>query len=346
MTGSLYRQVIAYVCVVCLTAACGSQEPAGPSAKSSMEFSADLGTRAVPMTGDNLTAYPFTVFSDMLSIDHTSETKYISILDATEVSFDKYAHQWTYDNTQYWFPGFQYAFVAVHPGADPSLSEAEYQDNRLQLTYIQPSDYTQAPDLLISSHRRDCTSVNSEPVRFSFAHILTNVNVTISYRGMSSGPSSFTVDRLTFKNLPLKSTYSIKPAPLTGDTKMTSDWVNDEGTQQGWTVKERGELNIVFPEAAPRIVYANQGEFRLFSANDTLFLLPDPGKQDEPVELELHYITNTGVEETLTGTLPTGWNPGTSLNLEINIDNGVVQLGITVGDWTFGSATTTTVPRK
>ncbi len=326
-------------------AACDSHEPQQPDSQS-MIFSVESGSRAAVMSGDNLTDYPFAVYSDMVSMDGTPESSFITVHDATVVSYSPSERKWAYDNTQYWFSGYQYSFVAYHPAGAPWLSGIRYSKNHLQFTYSQPDDYKDACDVLIATHRRNYTGGKAEAVRFGFAHILTNVNVEMSYNCSSSGPTSITVDDLTFRNIPTKSTYAIKPAPLIGSSMMTSDWENDEGTQAGWTVGERGSLKIVFPSDAPRVVQSNKGDFKLFSESDALLMLPNPLDPDAPAELELNYTTNTGEKETISAVIPKGWSPGTNLTLSLQIANGLVQFRISVEDWKDGSTTDTTVPRK
>ncbi len=332
-----------------MVACSSSQEPQEQSSSSAMKFSVELGSRAVITSNDNITAYPFAVYGDMISNDGTtSESSPITIHDATKVSYNSQTKQWGYDKTQYWFPGFQYSFVAVQPHPDNAkwLSSFLYSKDRLKFTYTQPSDYKSAPDLLISAHRRDYAGGDADPVRFRFDHILTNVNVLVAYKGFSSGPSSITINELTFNNIPVKSTYSIMPAPLTGDSKMTSDWVNGEGSVDGWTVDRWGSTNIKFRSDAPRIVQANKDALQLFSNSDVLLLLPNPYDPDFPSELELNYTTNTGQTETVSAIIPRGWSPGSNLTLSMEINNGLVQFSVSVEPWKDGSSTNPTVPRK
>ncbi len=346
MIGALYRHIILSLILVCLMAACNSQEPQEQSDLSSMTFSVELRSRADVTGSDNITAYPFAVYSDMISMDRTTDSSFITVHDATEVSYNTSDRQWSYNDTRYWFPGFQYSFVAFHPAGTQWLSDIIYSNNRLKFTYTQPSDYEAASDLLISAHRRDYAGGSAETVRFNFTHILTNVNMLVAYKCFTSGPSSITIDNLILRNIPIESTYSIKPSPLTGDSKMTSDWVNDEGSLKGWTVNNRGSLKIEFPAGAPRIIQANKGASRLFSNSDALLLLPNPDDPDFPVKLELNYTTNTGQKETVSTIIPRGWNPRTNLTLSLEIANGLVQFSVSVEDWEDGYTTNTTVPRK
>ncbi len=329
-----------------LIASCDSSEPVGPTSDTAMEFDVAAISRSSETTSDNITALPFVVYSDMKRLSSTSDNDFIKVHDATEVKYNAQSKKWSYDNTQYWFPDFQYSFVALHPLDATGITERAYQNNRLKLNYTQPKDYSSASDILVSAHRRNCEEGEKDAVSFNFAHILTNMQILISYKGPSSGPTSIKVDNLILKEVPVKSLYSIQPAPLTGDSKMTYDWVYSEDSQKGWTVESRGSVEISFPSAAPREIQANQGAFPLFTNGDALLLLPNPADPDSEAGLELNYTTNTGETESVYAPLPAkGWEPGTKITLSMVIGASAVQMSYTVEDWKEGTTTNTTVPR-
>ncbi len=346
MTSSINRHLISFILFAPLLASCNSHDPQEHSGSASMRFGVDPMTRTHLTENESITSAPFAVFGDMVNFDGKYSPNTVKLHEATVVSYDPAENQWLYDNTQYWIPGYRYSFVAIHPANSTNLSDYLYENNKLSFSYNQPAQYKEASDLLVSAHRREYDGGDTDLVRFGFSHILTNVNVQMSYKGASSGPSSLSIEEMTFKNIPLKSTYSITPAPLTAGSKMTSDWVNDEGSQYGWTVKERGDLEIVFPEGERRIISANGGSFQLFTGNDALLLLPNPDDPDSRAELELTYTTDTGVRETISAVIPAGWNPGNNLNLKWDIGNSSVQFSISVEEWKNGDSTDTTVPRK
>lgn len=316
----------------------GADEPDGSGHGKEMVFTTEVLSRAAVTTSDNIISKPFAVYGDL---NHGS---LIVMFDGMHVTYS--GNQWVYANTQYWFPGFQYSFVALHPADTQWVSDILYANSNLKFTYSQPANYKDASDLLVSAHRRDYAGGDTDAVCFSFSHILTNVNVLVSYNAPSTGTTSITIDDLTFRNIPLKSTYAIEPAPLAAGSSMTSDWVNDEGSLKGWTVNSEGSLEITFAADEPRVVQANKGSFPLFSSDDPLLLLPNPYNPSLPAELEFNYTTNTGKTETVSAIIPKGWNPGTSLTLSLEIGEGMVQFSVTVDDWKDGTTTNTTVPRK
>lgn len=351
MIGIANRHIILSLLLACLMAACSSQEPQDQPGSSSMEFSVELKSSRTEVTNsNNLSAYPFAVYSDMISMDRTSETPYIPVHKGTAVSYNKTTKKWSYDDTQYWFPGFQYAFVAFHPAGPLNMCDINYADNTFTLTYTQPSNYKSARDLLISAHRRDYAGGDAEAVCFSFEHILTNIQVKVAYNCYSTGPKKVTINSLTIKNTPVKSKYSIKPAPLTGGSTMTSDWIVDDGSLEGWTVQRMDDVRVLFQGREARVIEVNKGPFALFTDSDALLLLPNPydpeEDPDDQPEFELNYTTDQGETETVEAVIPRGWAPGTNLTLSLEINNGIVQVAVEVEDWNEGTTTNTTVPRK
>ncbi len=338
------RQHILNAVILILTAAlCVSceSEPAKAGSEA-MRFAVSDVTRASLTDGSNITKAPFAVFGDMQL--HGSSLLTV-IHNGTVVRYD--GREWTYSDTQYWFPQHEHSFVAIQPADSRWASDFEYLNNNLNFTYTQPSDYKLASDLLIAVHRRDYEEGATDHVGFNFAHILTNINVLLTYKGDNIvAPKNLRINGLTFKNIPVESTYSITPAPLTEGSKMTSDWVNDEGSLKGWTVNKRGNLQIEFSDEDPKIVEINSGKLRLFSDSDALLLLPNPIDHDATSELEIKYTKSTGEEETVSAVIPTGWNPGSTINLSLDIVNGMVQFSVSVEPWKKGSENNSTVPRK
>ncbi len=327
-------------------AACDSPAQEEPMADGgTMEFDVASLSRAQSTTIQTITQAPFAIFGDMAFATKTV------VFDGSPVTYNETANGWTYGEDQYWFPKHEHSFVALHPYNSPLISDYIYSDSKLEFTYNYPDNYSDAIDALIATHRRKIgeeKTDNSGVVRFSFAHILTNVNVLVTYKGPSTGPEHITVDDVTFKNIPLKASYSITPAPLTGVSNSTYDWTNEESTFEGWRVDQRGELKIEFPQSGPkvRMIEANKAPELLFTDSDALLLLPNPDKSELPTELMMTYTTSTGETSIVGATIPSGWHPGTGLTLSLKIDNGTVQFSIEVTDWKPTTPIDTTVPRK
>lgn len=326
-------------------AACESQGPEGPSGGDAIvRFGVGEMSRAESTTNNNITESPFAIYGEM---SFATKTR---VFDGTPVTYNPSADAWTYGEAQYWFPKHEHSFVALHPYGAPTISDYNYSDGRLELKYTYPADYMDATDALIAAHRRrigeDAGSGN-DMVRFSFAHILTNVNVLVSYSGPSSGPTHIRVDRMTIKNIPTVATYGIRPAPLTGGSTSTYDWTNDESSYHGWTVDLRGDVVIDFPASGgkERVVETNSDSRLLFGEGDELLLLPNPDYSAVPAEVELTYTTSKGETEQVWSTIPRGWAPGTGMTLSLAIDNGTVQFGISIGEWEQGTTSGTVVPR-
>ncbi len=322
----------------------GNDEPALDQTDSRIDFTTEVSSRGEIFTGSNITNRPFLVFGEMRLINASADNDYIKIFDGTKVEYNKSAGKWLYDGTGFWFPNFQHTFAAVYPEKNVCIRNKTFENNSLKLSYTQASNYASAEDLLVATHRRNYTGGKAEIVKFEFAHILSNVNIQVSYRGPSYGPSSITVTHLTFNEFPTSATFTIKPAPLTGGSQMTSDWVYEEDTYMGWSLNNTGTLYIPFKNK--KAVQTNGEAVQLFSSSDPLIVLPNPDESADPIELELSYTTNTGEEKTAYATLPINWNPGSSLNLSLEIINDNIQFSYDIEDWEVGANTNTTVPRK
>ncbi len=330
-----------------LLTACQSGKDEPRSTGNQVVFTTEVVSRSSVTGNSNITDHPFVVYGDMINMEGGPDHKILPVLNGDKVSYNASTGQWTYDEPRFWFPGFQHSFVALHPANSTHLSTPRYIDSELSFTYTQPLEYTAAPDLLVSAHRRNYTDGKTDAVRFGFSHILTNVNVEVIYNGSSTDPTHITIDDITLRNIPVSSTYAITPAQILNDySSMTTDWVNPDGSQYGWTVGKRGDLVITFPAAAPREIQSNGPGRKLFTDRDALLLLPNPDDPDMRAELEMNYTASDGEKNTVTAVIPVGWDPATAINLLVSIDNGKVQFSFTVEDWKDGSTTNTTVPRK
>ncbi len=333
----------------CLLTACASSDSGEePAAAGAMRFGVDAVSRAALTTSGNLSSHPFAVFGDMANVDDLSDDKWISVLNATEVRYDASAKQWDYDDTRYWFPGYQYSFVAVHPAGASRIRDFNFSDNQLKFTYTQPSDYKTTEDILVAAHRRNFFDGNSSPVIFSFSHILSNINIRVTYINPVSDAKPLIVNSVDFIDVPLIATYAITPAPLSSTASMTGDFTFSPDSFEGWTITDRGNLSVRFPDTADQIrgIPPDSKPHLLFSSSDALLLIPNPAA---PTELTVSYTTYdaTGshpVSETFS--IPQGWRPGMNYTLSFEITNGKTLFSVDVSPWLPGDDIEATVPRK
>ncbi len=338
--------------MLCLMASCDKQDPEIQHAACAMEFDVTCLSRATPTTSQNITDAPFVVYGDMTFIENGNRTV---IFNGSPVTFTPSTNKWTYTGTQYWFPQHDHSFVAFYPIDATCISPLQYSDSKLKFTYTQPSDYKETTDMLIATHRRKYIDGNADAIKFSFGHILSNISINATYSAAAVGDPYIMLTGITLKNIPTKATYGITPEALTGNSNMTSYCEFDAGSFYGWTITDRDDLKIEFPENSQdaRKISANEAPYSLFPTDDTLLLLPNP---EAPTEMVVSYTTYVTPEnsvtvsqaETATVTIPKGWLPGLTYILSLTIDNShdKVKFSIDVAEWKAGKDTTTIVPRK
>lgn len=345
------RHTILILTLSWLITGCESQDPEITLPGNAMEFDiADLSRTTVTST-HNITEAPFIVFGEMTFMENGNRTV---IFNGSPVTFDPSTDKWTYTGTpQYWFPQHDHSFVALYPANPTCISPLQYSDSHLQFTYTQPSEYNKATDMLIATHRRKYIEGNADAVHFSFGHILSNLSINVSYVAPDVADPYIKLTGLTFKNIPTSATYGITPEPLTGNSDMTSYCNFDEGSFYGWTIKDRDDLKIEFPENGQdaKKIPANNPPYPLFSTDDTLLLVPNPGTNTE-MEVSYTLYEQFGSEshpETATVSIPKAWKPGLTYILSLTIDKtkNKVKFSVEVAEWQRTEPVIdTTVPRK
>ncbi|MDE7475371.1 MAG: fimbrillin family protein, partial [Duncaniella sp.] len=141
-------------------------------------------SRAAVTTTANLTAKPFTVYGDVCLAN--GEGSLTELMNGRQATFT--SGKWNYGTTLYWFPNHIHSFVALHPieaiNKTRTVTDVNYDDGRLSFSYTHPSDYKNASDLLIATHRRRYDQElgkTVEPVSFTFEHILSVLDIRIKY---------------------------------------------------------------------------------------------------------------------------------------------------------------------
>ncbi len=336
------RYTFVLLTALCLLAACDKQEPVIQQDHCAMQFDVAGITRAVSTSSQTITDSPFVVYGDMTFLENRSRTV---VFNGTEVSYD--GSQWVYADTQYWFPNHEHSFVAVHPASSACLSDFRYSsDSNLQFTYTYPvGNYKDATDVLVNTHRRRYTAGTPEPVCFTFNHILSNINIQFKYYDPDKGAVPMTLHSIVFKNIPVTADYGITPAPL-AIGNMTSDYVKNPDSFDGWLIKERGDVTITFNGDNVKSIAPDGKPVKLFSDSDALFLIPNP---ESPTRMVISYTINedgTWFDKTETAVIPAKWEAGTNYTLSLSINRNEFKVSIEVSDWEDGDTTVPTVPRK
>lgn len=339
------RHIILLLTLSCLMSACSSSGVDEPEACGAVKFDSDALSRGSLTTSDNLRSYPFAVYGDMTRMD---DNEPITICDATEVRYDSSAGEWTYDDPRYWFPRFQYSFVAHHPADATCLYDPKYKDNQLKFTYRQPSDYTKAQDILIAAHRRNYNEGSTFPVRFRFEHILSNINIAVIYKDNVHGSTPLKFNEIILRDIPTAAEYAVAPASLSEAGIMTSDLVYHPESADGWITKQYGVVRIRLDKTNTVTIPNDNASHRIFSDSNALLLIPNP---DGGAEMDVSYTVyeddgKISHDKSDTVIIPNGWQAGRSYLLTLTIANGKVQFSFDVTDWKDGDEYETTVPRK
>lgn len=330
--------------IVLLAASCNNIAPEPVASGNEVCFVAGVESRATVITKENIASEgsSFRVFGDIKS--DKEDSPLIQFNDC-KVSYKD--GKWQYDGDRFWIPGYQHSFVAVHPANANCLSDIQYSNNQLKFTYTQPADYRKADDLLVAAHRRNYTGGKTSAVQFRFAHILSNINIQVSYTNPNADAVPLQVNSVVFKNIPFEATYGITPAKLSGSNTMTSDYLPEPDSFEGWTITGRDNLTIEFTEADDDVRYVPAGgePHKLLSNSNALLLLPNPTAPTELVFSYTTFDTDGSHYNTDRLTIPQGWRPGLNYILSLTVTNGKVEFSIEVAPWEQGKTTNTTVPR-
>ncbi|MDE6647184.1 MAG: fimbrillin family protein [Prevotella sp.] len=308
------------VCVLCLTSCSSDSDSQAPDAGPLAELKFDLQgiSRASVTNNDNFKLQSFKVFGDMKS---SSSPGNIVVFNGDEVKYNSSTNGWEYSNTQYWFPNYEYSFVAVHPAT--LLSTPQYSDSRLSFTYTLPSDNNNATDILIATHRRECGNYQqgtTEPVRFKFSHILSLINIALSLDDNLMGKDEFFQFRkLEFSGVKTKAQYDILPAPRLSNSQ-TDDMVVNESSQE--------EGNLTIGLETPVKVENNGTGVSFFDDDAALIMLPQTFAATSNAQLVLTYTVNGDTTEKQVAIPLRGitWEPGKSYIYKFIIDKSGLKL--------------------
>lgn len=316
-----------------------------------LQFGVSEVTRASATDASNITVSPFIVFGDM---HPTSSPSFLtSILDGTVVSHVD--GSWVYSGTQYWFPDHEHSFVAVHPASVITGGNYQYSDSRLSFSYDYPQDFRQAADILVATHRRiyeEKPKKKTYPVSFRFHHLLSRIQPEVKILDPSILKCQVVITGITFKDYSSSATYNVTPAPLVGNSIQT----DDGGSDQGWVITGTSDLKFSFPEEGPGLlnkVIPDNAFHKILADDDALLLLP----KSTPTVMEMTYkvyepsesnpdVYNLIDEQTVSQTIPTGFQAGMSYTLSLTMIRGQIQFKVEIREWGAGSTTDATVPRK
>lgn len=288
------------------------EEPAPMSLP--MTFSASEATSRALTNNDNLSSKPFSVWGYYNSPDETSSPT--TIFQNTKVSFSN--NRWTYNDIQYWIPGLDYTFIAMHPYEASAMTT--YTNGELAIASYKANnaDPSSRHDLLTASSFRECRAGSPMgPVTLKFYHILT----LIDFEGILD-PS-----------LPDGTTVTITDARIYG-TYDTGAWTCSPPSEANtaslgkWTIPSDVTVSTrQAPMAQTTGITLTKGtSSKLFSGDNTLLMIPQAIPQTSVFEITYHYNSDSKTTHTyqtnlanISTALRNGWEANRSYRYKFSI---------------------------
>lgn len=298
---------------------------------SELTFTASDLSRASVTTGLNYEGSRFAVYGDMKYQNNSKTT----VFDNTIVTYS--AGKWGYDNIQYWFPLFEYSFVAIHPA---DAGSATYSNSSLSLTYSLPENFAEASDIVAATHRRihkENPPSPASPVNLAFFHVLSRVNFRLTNTGAAD---IVRVNEIKLDGINRTGTLTVTPAPLLSGSQ-TDDY------DFSWSgISNIGNLTAGISVDVP------ENETRpLFPDDNALFMVPQP--DNKGVIMHISYtLIDAGADDeqlTLTAQAPIGgWESGKIYTYSISISEITkeINLSVSVKDWHQPKTADVTVPES
>lgn len=333
-----FLHIILLIGAAWLLSSCSANDPAdgGLDARSEMAFAVSDLSRASVTTSDNFTASQFAIYGDMKSDNNVLTT----IFNNVNVKYDKDKGLWVPVETQFWWPRYEYSFIALHP-ASAGISDAQYANSRLSFSYSLPDDYKAAKDLMVSTHRRkyeNNTSSASTLVTLSFWHIMSRLNFEVKNDGAAD---KIKVTKVVLESINKTGAFTVTPASVSSDSKQTDDYTYSwTGFSNKGNLTADIDVDILENEASP-----------LFPDGNALLVVPQPENYD--VIMKITYtIYDEGADAeqvNLTAKVPIGgWEPGKVYTYSLSIEelSKEINLTVSVKPWQTPKGAGITVPES
>lgn len=256
-----------------------------------MVFDVSGETRASVTSSSDLTAVgsKFVVFGDLTSPENR-EDEPIVLFDGKVV--ENKGGIWSHEGIYYWFADREHSFVAIHPSSVCTSSNVAYSGSRLSLTYELPLVSgnrvikENVSDILAATHRRHHKKDDTAaPVKFSFEHLLSLINVSPAL-DINIMDNDFYIEfhSLELSGFKTKAVFSVFPSNLQSNN-LTDDREIDVTGQEG-------DGTLIYNFAEPVKVENNRGYVQLFNDNDALLMLPQTFDADSDAKVVLTYTVN------------------------------------------------------
>lgn len=235
-----------------------------------------------------------------------------------------YGSAWTQaDNKlQYWIPGANYKFVGIVDGNKENVTATTTNSTTGMPETI---SYTAdgATDLLCATVVRE-NNTNYEVVPFTFTHLLSKINFTVTNKSAAADGYSFVVGNIQFAGN-VTGTYNVEKAEWKTDGFTTgSTIVGNQRTVDGTTVKD--------------IVVATKATSNELGT-EVLFL---PGTYAITFTVDILYngtviTTNDYPAEGTTYSYTLAQNTAYNFNIEVSVGNPIQFTATTMSDWVNGN---------
>lgn len=316
--------------ISCLTllGACASidDEPKAPVSGLAMQFDVETAnSRAV--ASDETFETDGTAFKVWGSFGGGSGNAAPAIVFSGE-TVTRNSGKWTYSNTQYWLPGFEYDFNAIYPASAAGDATYDHDNNSITLTGL---DSTKGIDLMAAYSNVDAATtatyqdpdVNPAPVDMRFSHLLSR----ITFRGYSDEKLLGTGRRIVVTKI------SIGGFSSNGDVKISK--ISDGVVTSDWTpaTPTTGEIKSISGDT-----YLEYTGTDLFTGDNALLIIPQDIPDGAYLEVTYRYNMGADYEHTARANLKQGgitkWEAGKSYRYPFTFNEGIFFNLPTVDSWT------------
>lgn len=320
LTRSFLAATAAMTVAGCASSSVDDPQPADE--KQEMRFAVnDVSSRALA-TNSTLTTEgsTFDVWGQMVRTQPTGGTR-IKVFDGVTVT--RTATDWTYDNPQYWFPGFTYDFKAIY-SAGENLTTTYGDDGSLTVSNF---DGTKGIDLLLANETRICPEAvagGTTPmgtVDLKFRHQLSRV----TFRGYSDEKLLGTGRRIVVTKIAVGGFASKGDVTVDGATG-TATWTTD--------AIDSNPVKTISSETGIFLEYAGTD---LFDGDAALLVIPQQIPDGAYVEITYKYNMGADYTHTARASLNNGgvtkWEAGKSYRYPFTFNEGIFWDLPTVDAW-------------
>ena len=316
-------------------------------------------SRAAVTTTTNLTAKPFAVYGDVCLA--TGESEPTELMNGRQATYNSSEKKWNYGTTLYWFPNHIHSFVALHPieaiNKTRTVTDVKYSEGGLSFNYTHPSDYKNASDLLVATHRRRYDQElgkTADPVSFTFEHILSVLDIRIMYNeelAYTNQNNRIEITEIVLDGINVSGSYDVRPDDL-NETNARSG-TDAHVVRSGWSNLKSGSRtfsgNVYKDWSAGHV---NQYDTKssvfkpVFENNDAITVLPkEAGDVTLTMKFRLYVNITHAADHTLSTVLKdVEWKAGQKITYNLQVSVGeILQGGCTFEDWNVITGLTETI---